>query len=242
MNKCNIIKNIAEFNNLLDSYDNFIMKDIDKCYVMEKLKEYHNKVQIGELELWATLPDRAVIIENFIDESLKIPVKRYFIYDAKLDFIDVYCESPIAFGFTVRFKFYGEIKNGVPYHEPLVSKCEQNNLIQGLATKFKIYLSYIDYLNSIKIIDVKSNARKVRNKGGYDKNITTKNNLIVINNKKIEYVRHPKNEFEKRVYSRKTQSWNVRGFYRRYKSGKVVFINSYQKGVGKASPKKYLIK
>lgn len=241
MNKCNIIKNIAEFNNLLDSYDNFIMKDIDKLYMMGKLKEYHEKVHVGELNLWATLPSKGVIIEEFIDDSLKISVKRYFIYDVELDFIDVYHESPIVFGFTARLRFNAELKNGAPYHEPLVSRCEQNGLIQELASRFKIYLSYIDCLNSIKIIEVKSNTKKVKNKAIYDKNITSKNNLIVINNKKIEYVGHPENEFEKRVYSRKTQSWNVRGFYRRYKSGKVVFINSYQKGVGKISPKKYLI-
>lgn len=243
MNKCNIIENIPEFNNLLDSYDNFIMKDIDKLYMIEKLEEYNMKVQRGELNLWATLPDKGVIIEDFMDESLGIPVKRYFIYDAKLDFVDVYCESPIVFGFTSRFRFNAEVKNGAPYHEPLVNRYEHNSLIQELATRFKVYLSYIDCLNSIKITEVKRSAKKVRNKDIYYKNISNKNNnLIVINDKKIEYVRYPQNEIEKRVYSRKTQSWNVRGFYRHYKSGKVVFINSYQKGKGKSSPKKYLIK
>jgi len=46
---------------------------------------------------------------------------------------------------------------------------------------------------------------------------------------------------DKRSYKRQCESWEVKGHYRHYKSGKVVFIKAYMKGTGTANDKRYIV-
>lgn len=64
--------------------------------------------------------------------------------------------------------------------------------------------------------------------------------------KKVKIVRSfyiSENDFNdestKREYHRTVESWNVRGHFRRYKNGKVVWIQPYTKGNGAKTPKIY---
>lgn len=50
-----------------------------------------------------------------------------------------------------------------------------------------------------------------------------------------------KSDGEKRTYERHTESWTVRGHYRHYKSGKVVWIPASTRGSGKVQNKVYTI-
>ena len=74
-----------------------------------------------------------------------------------------------------------------------------------------------------------NSMNKKNNSNNLQKTNTTKN--IVLNGIKI---RTNSNSVATKVRSRKVQRvvscWNVRGHYRHYKSGKVVYINSYEKG------------
>lgn len=50
-----------------------------------------------------------------------------------------------------------------------------------------------------------------------------------------------KDDDNKRNYTRYTDTWSVRGFYRTYKNGKRIWIEGYKKGKGKAKNKDYII-
>lgn len=46
---------------------------------------------------------------------------------------------------------------------------------------------------------------------------------------------------EERTFIRRCEAWMVRGHYRHYKSGKVVFIRSHIKGKGRLKDTRYII-
>lgn len=81
-----------------------------------------------------------------------------------------------------------------------------------------------------------------------NKNINNKKNnrekIHILNDDKIVYiVEGDKNTLKSfKKYNRKTDSWNVSGHYRRYKSGLVKWIDEYSKGIGEKKNKKYKIK
>lgn len=61
---------------------------------------------------------------------------------------------------------------------------------------------------------------------------------VILNGKVNVSVRtDPGREHESRTFTRHTETWMVRGHWRHYKSGKVIFIKSFTKGTGKTSQK-----
>ena len=53
---------------------------------------------------------------------------------------------------------------------------------------------------------------------------------ILIKDISVQYIYEP---HEARKYQRHCEAWGVRGHYRHYKSGKVVYIRPHTKGIGK---------
>lgn len=63
---------------------------------------------------------------------------------------------------------------------------------------------------------------------------------IVINDLiKIQYIYDP---HKARKYNRYCEAWGVRGHYRHYKNGKVIFVRPHTKGVGRLKDTEYVIK
>lgn len=65
-----------------------------------------------------------------------------------------------------------------------------------------------------------------------------KSNPIYIKDLSVQYVYEP---HESRKYQRYCESWGVRGHFRHYKSGKVIYISPYKKGFGKIKDTTYVI-
>lgn len=57
-----------------------------------------------------------------------------------------------------------------------------------------------------------------------------KSNVITIKGVTVQYIYEP---HKARRYNRSCEAWGVRGHYRHYKSGKVVYIRPHTKGIGK---------
>ena len=87
---------------------------------------------------------------------------------------------------------------------------------------------------SSKNIDGSSNKAKIN----YEKK-----KVEVINKNKVIYIMQVDDETfkEHRKYRRRAEQWTVKGFFRHYKSGKTVWVNSFTKGQGREVKKDYII-
>lgn len=100
--------------------------------------------------------------------------------------------------------------------------------------------NYLAQTNPTIIKDNETRIVKKSNKKGKHKNKTIRK----INLTNIKYVKEYSNtntSTDKRTYERHTESWTVRGHYRHYKSGKVVWIEPSTRGTGKPQGKVYNI-
>ncbi len=69
-----------------------------------------------------------------------------------------------------------------------------------------------------------------------------KPNVIYLNEKMTLTIKAGSESDSKREFIRHCEAWMVRGHYRHYKSGKVVYINPYKKGHGEINDKIYKTK
>lgn len=94
-----------------------------------------------------------------------------------------------------------------------------------------------------KITDENQNVKESENDARKNHRIYKyQSRPIVLNGKVNISVRtEPDQDHESRAFTRHTESWIVRGHWRHYKSGKVIFIKAYTKGTGKAAQKQYKI-
>ena len=100
--------------------------------------------------------------------------------------------------------------------------------------------NYLAQTNPTIIKDNETRIVKKSNKKGKHKNKTIRK----INLTNIRHVKEYSNtniNTDKRNYERHTESWTVRGHYRHYKSGKVVWIEPSTRGTGKPQGKVYNI-
>lgn len=132
------------------------------------------------------------------------------------------------------------------YTEPLNDWCKecwknvsQEQIIYGYAYKFILTLDQIlrkAIKSKKKIIKVQSNVEREfkESSGGCSKSSVIK----LSDGIEYQYV----HEYEDvRPYNRHIEAWEVKGHYRHYKSGKIVFVKPYQKGKGKIHDKEYVI-
>lgn len=116
----------------------------------------------------------------------------------------------------------------------------------GLADSVMSHFCYANYLANIdkKIIynNTQRIARTGKSKGTKKKakkKVIRKINLSNITKRATSQSKHDNKD--KREYNRQAESWTVRGHYRHYKSGKVVWINAQTRGHGKVEHKTYTI-
>lgn len=137
----------------------------------------------------------------------------------KIGFVDLYVE-PI-----------NDI--GINYFENL----SQEQIVFGYAYKFIILIDKIQRcaLNSKTILQKISSSVERSNQERGHKAISS-NPIRLTGGITYQYV----NQYsDKRNYERHTDSWDVRGHYRHYKNGNVVFIKPFKKGDKKQNDKLY---
>lgn len=105
-------------------------------------------------------------------------------------------------------------------------------------------LMYIDIVRNDRSVVYKK-AKGMTFKSSAKKSKATKTEKIeVLNGEKVMYVINGNEEHIKKfkTYTRKSDSWDVMGHFRHYKSGLIKWIDGYKKGSGKTKPKHYKVK
>ena len=120
----------------------------------------------------------------------------------------------------------------------LLEKMKDNTKAVLFLIKVAIPLLDIELcgLNKKSIMKIKSDEKRTFKKS--EETAKTYNQKPIVLSNGIVYC---KVYDDKRPYKRQCESWEVKGHYRHYKSGKVVFIKAYTKGTGSVNDKKYII-
>ena len=122
--------------------------------------------------------------------------------------------------------------------------CRKN--ATGLADSVMSHFCYANYLANMDKEIIEENTQRITRTGKSKgtkkkakKKVIRKINLSNTTRRATSQSKHD-NE-DKREYNRQAESWTVRGHYRHYKSGKVVWINAQTRGHGKVEHKTYII-
>ena len=142
----------------------------------------------------------------------------------------------------------GVINNKFTY-KTLVKDCDDNEFTNFIRY-VELMMLYIIYIKDNPIIKYKTvkRGRRVKIQNNTNDNHTQKRTSVLkIGEKTIYTIQGNKEDitnFKKTTYNRHKDSWEVQGHYRRYKNGKVVFIQGYVKGKkdGQTSKKDLVIK
>ena len=94
-----------------------------------------------------------------------------------------------------------------------------------------LILNTLEYINKPKEEVVITEKREVKKSKNGKKNKKNRGKTYIY--KKVYKILDVKPNEEKRKYTRIAESWRVRGHWRKYKSGKKVWINGYSKGKGR---------
>lgn len=152
----------------------------------------------------------------------------------------------VVWYFGISEVYYNVEKTIDWYVEPLNEWCKeywknlsQEQIIFGYAYKSILVLDQIQrkaIKSKKKIIKVQSDIeRKFKNSNG---NCVKSSVIRLSDGIEYQYFHEYK---DIRPYNRHTEAWEVKGHYRHYKSGKVVFVKPYKKGKGTVNDKEYAI-
>ncbi|MDU1308925.1 MAG: hypothetical protein E6936_15935 [Clostridium perfringens] len=105
-------------------------------------------------------------------------------------------------------------------------------------------ISYINFIKDNKNITIKSNKKKRLKANNSNEVKYKKRSVEFIENSKVIYIASISEEnFNKfKKYTRHTESWNVMGFVRHYKNGKIVWVKPHTRGNGNKSKKDYIVR
>jgi hypothetical protein len=122
-------------------------------------------------------------------------------------------------------------KMGYTYFSRLdLNETELNNYNNDIITLHTSLMAYMEHFSNDKqyINSTKEYYRAIANDSSSQK-ASKKRNKVKLS-RKVYSVNVANSERIKRKYTRRTEGWTVRGFWRTYKSGKRVWIEPYQKG------------
>lgn len=191
---------------------------------------------------------------NFLLNEYIFKYRDYIIYFEAISENYLHLETYIIVGQFLKLESMGnvEFRNNSYLILPIkcVKKHIKNNkeqckidMIEALAQFY-----YLDYFIRNRKTRIKStdNFEKNKNKNmKYDQdNYKELKTRIIFNERIIYELTNLKNNYPliHNIFNRKTESWDVIGHYRHYKSGKTIFIKPYIKGKGKKTNKEYKIK
>lgn len=172
------------------------------------------------------------------------------ISDGKISFFASLSKNEYLYKDPIFSNSYMEILSARGFDDDSAIKyIEKENLMLGISKAFE--LSIDAFFTTQKIIiyllmnaegkkDFGENPRSGKGEKQYIKKIQTQGEKNTLADEKIIDLKHVKISIKNkkdlqniRKYTRKCKSWNVRGHFRHYKNGKIVFVQSYQKGTEK---------
>lgn len=116
----------------------------------------------------------------------------------------------------------------------------QNNILVKTVGKFRALMLFASYyreeVERTKVVERRSNPKKRSSRKGSNRRMLTVRKYTV-SEELLSELPQPKRKYEKH-----TESFGVRGHYRRYKSGKTVWVRPYTKGEpSKRNDKEYYV-
>lgn len=152
--------------------------------------------------------------------------------------------------FKVNFLFDGEMNFISRYHVTLDKKCGEilfndvengDLLVDDLALR-SLLIVISEYLELNQMLlsypDCFNLEEKVYKKIGKKSKATKHRSRNVVRHYKCYTIRDlPKREKQNQKINRRCLAWSVRGHYRHYKNGKVVFVEQYMKGKKRGEPR-----
>lgn len=161
---------------------------------------------------------------------------------------DIYCEIPFASTKHLDYKIleYSDARTEVYLRQKRGRdeiKKYIDKKIEDACKPLNLFLEIICLLNWFmqhpEIKEVKQ-QEKTRQKAKQNNDKQSINNTIKINNIKIK-TNNAKIIKSVRKNNRIAEKWGVRGHFRHYKNGKVIYIKPYEKGTGEKNTKKYIL-
>lgn len=160
--------------------------------------------------------------------------------------------------FKVSFLFDGEMDFISQYHVTIDKKSgsilfediENGDLLEGDIAVRSLLIAISEYLELNGMLlsrpDCFDLEEKVYKKSDKKRKASKHGGCNVVRHYKCYTIRDlPKREEHKRKIKRHCLAWSVRGHYRHYKNGKVVFVEQYMKGkkkeAGNYEPKRYKV-
>lgn len=221
----------------------------------EKFKE---EVDVSKLVLFPFLEEGVFVLKEISSiNKKKIDAYLYFKYNEGEYEINLFLKNekeyvPIC-GYTFKensvyslFKEEEEIKIDIFYADKNTQEETIMDNITSTLTNFAAYMLFVDWVNKNPIYILKE--KKTIQFGHTTKKKTNKNkkkNKAVIHNKKtiykLKYDETINEQFDEKIkkYNERVISWTVRGHFRRYKNGKVIWIKPHTKGKGELKEKNY---
>jgi hypothetical protein len=133
--------------------------------------------------------------------------------------------------FSINETFSGDFTNLKTSVSGLNKEDLREQAVHTVLTCFAIF-QYINHKPATIVAE--RSARTLKKRGKHKQGGKTK--IIKVNTVKYTF---DLSKEDKREYTRKTESWNVRGHYRHYKNGKKVWIKPTVKGTGETSGNTY---
>lgn len=128
-------------------------------------------------------------------------------------------------------------------------KYEEETIMENVTStlaNFAAYMLFVDWINKNSEYITKERKKiQVGHPTKKKKNKSKKKNKAIINNLKTVYKLKTddkiRESFEEKIkkYNERVISWTVRGHFRRYKNGKVVWVKPHKKGKGELKEKEY---
>jgi hypothetical protein len=224
------MRNLSKYDRIFVKIDDipFFANQLDIIKEMNPNVEYEDNISIEEGVLAVPIEESPLAKNSFIYFSIASNVFNFEVY------IDEF-ESPfMEFSFN---PFTTDVELRGDFYEKNKENREQ---MKELARRYTYWVTisalYITHCRELGGVDMVEEKIRVSKKQRYkSKSKTSKFTYIT----RKKYTVRPLTEEQKRTITRHTESWEVRGHYRKCPSGKVVWVKPHKKGSGEVTQKNY---
>jgi len=222
-------------NDKYNKLDKIILTEEQHSHLMAWDNEHHTEFDSIDFPFTECLIEIPVYVESFqgVDVNSVLTSIYYVRVTDESIFFKQYdkMDHKEVLSFSINETFSGDFTNLKTTVSGLNKEELRKQAIYAVLTCFAIF-QYINHKPATIITERASRAVKKRGKhkqGG-------KTKIIKVNTVKYTF---DLTKEDKREYTRKTESWLVRGHYRHYKNGKKVWIKPTVKGKGETSGNTY---
>ena len=205
----------------LDRLDKIVLSEDDVVTILDWDKENHHRFDSVDFPML----EGVMVTSNYIDllkRELHTGVHFKFDEDSMVLKIYEWESKNLIASFNTNYDSINnqELSNAKHFIHLLMATFQYMNNNVHTVTERKITKNHTK----------KSNRKKSAKKG----------NRIV----KMSSVQYTFNHYattDKRTYERHIESWRVKGHWRHYKSGKIIWVEQHTKGIGDVAPKTYKV-